>query len=321
MSKLMEMLERAVADPTNQSQEVLFIRKMRSIAAEGSAGDGGVVATVNGYGALVAMWIAPEMLADVPRLEGSVKRAVNRAKEEARRQAPPPPLPPLGPGYINDVSDLPLAPSESALEQDASKTRPEFLHAWWDSLDRLDEAHRDALRDAVHPIHERISHDAQQHPRELWPLFSQVLFRLGDPRLTAYSVRRGAGIEDSSILERFRREVGLSLTRYIRERQRETAVRLVYTSDLPLEDIASMLGYTSEHAISNIVRWWSMGMGRWSPADLRHAWREWGLDMVLLKWAKRGEATREQAAQVWDQLERLRLRIEQAYEGEGEASA
>jgi DNA-binding protein YbaB len=41
---------------------------MRSIAAEGSAGDGGVVATVNGYGALVGMRIAPEMLADVPRL-------------------------------------------------------------------------------------------------------------------------------------------------------------------------------------------------------------------------------------------------------------
>ena len=42
---------------------------MRSIAAEGSAGDGGVVATVNGYGALVGMRIAPEMLADVARLE------------------------------------------------------------------------------------------------------------------------------------------------------------------------------------------------------------------------------------------------------------
>ena len=70
---------------------------MRSIAAEGSAGDGGVVATVNGYGDLVAMRIAPEMLADVPRLQESVKRAVNRAKAEARRQAPPPPLPRLGP--------------------------------------------------------------------------------------------------------------------------------------------------------------------------------------------------------------------------------
>lgn len=92
MSKLMEMLERAVADPTNQSYEVLFIRKMRSLAAEGSAGDGGVVATVNGYGALVGMRIAPGLLADVPRLEGLVKRAVNRAKEEAQRQAPPPPL-------------------------------------------------------------------------------------------------------------------------------------------------------------------------------------------------------------------------------------
>ncbi len=83
---------------------------------------------------------------------------------------------------------------------------------------------------------------------------------------------------------------------------------LVATSDLPLEDIASMLGYRSEHAISNIVRWWSRGL---SPADLRRAWRELGLDRVLLRWAQRGEATREQAEQVMDQLERLRLRSEQ----------
>ena len=71
-----------------------------------------------------------------------------------------------------------------------------------------------------------------------------------------------------------------------------------------------MLGYRSEHAISNIVRWWSW-LGGWSPADLRRAWRESGLDMVLLRWAQRGEATRVQAKQVMDQLERLRLRSEQ----------
>ena len=71
-----------------------------------------------------------------------------------------------------------------------------------------------------------------------------------------------------------------------------------------------MLGYRSELAISNIVEAWSRR--RWTPADLRRAWREWGLDVVLLEWAKRGEATREQAEEVLDQLERLRLRIEQA---------
>ncbi len=196
-----------------------------------------------------------------------------------------------------------------ARADDGRKSSSRYAHAWWDRRQRFDEAQRDALCDAVHPIVERISRDALRHPREFRPLFSEVLFRLGDHRLTAYSVRRGAGIEDSSILRRFRREVGLSLTDYIDQRQRETTVRLVATSDLPFEDIASMLGFRSEYAISNIVRWWS---GGGSPADLRRAWRELGLDMVLVGWAQRGEATREQAKQVMDQLERLRLRSEQA---------
>ncbi len=61
MTDMMKKLEEWVADPNNQS--VLFIRKMRSIAAKGSAGDGRVVATVNGYGKLTGMQIAPMTLA------------------------------------------------------------------------------------------------------------------------------------------------------------------------------------------------------------------------------------------------------------------
>ncbi len=92
MTEMTKMLEEWVADPTNQSQGVLFIRKMRSIAAKGSAGDGRAVATVDGYDKLTGMQIAPEMLEDLPRLERLVAKAVNRAVNEAKRQAPPPSL-------------------------------------------------------------------------------------------------------------------------------------------------------------------------------------------------------------------------------------
>ena len=212
-----------------------------------------------------------------------------------------------------DVLDLPLPDPESVPEYDGPEPRPEYFHAWLKTVTRMDEAHQDALREAVGPIQLWISRDACRHSRELWPLFAEISLRLGDPRLSAYSVRRGAGIEDSSILERFRKEVGLSVTDYIYHRRQETVVRLVYTSDLSLEDIASMLGYRIEYAVSNIVRMWSRG--RWSPAELRHEWREWGFDPVILRWVERGEAMPEQAEQVLEQLERMRLRNKQAREG------
>ncbi len=74
-------IERLVADPTVQKPEIVYIRKLRSLAAEGSTGDGAVVATVNGYGALTKIRIAPEVMGDLPRLERLVLEAVNLATD------------------------------------------------------------------------------------------------------------------------------------------------------------------------------------------------------------------------------------------------
>ncbi len=282
-------LEKAVADPSNQSHGVLFIRKMRSIVARGSAGDGRVVATVNGYGKLIAMRIAPELFGDLPRLEGLVAKAVNRAVDEAERQAPPPPLPSRG--FI-DVNDLPL-PREPKDPWDPAPTSG--FQDWLRVVLRSGPGQPGTYTQAVVPILERIHHDAAQLPGELQPLLAEVALRLGDPSLNAASARRGAGLGDASILRRFRRRAGVSLTQYIRERQMETAARLAYSSDLPLETVAAMLGFADADVMREAIDTWA---APWTLEIMVECWTERKVDCVVWRWTTRGEATTEQAVQV-----------------------
>ena len=124
-------------------------------------------------------------------------------------------------------------------------------------LKRFDFDHLYALTMAVQPIQARMSDDSTRLSPSLWGLVQEVGMRLGDPRLNAASARRGAGIADASILRRFRREAGVSLSWYIRDRRIETAARLSYTSDLPLQGIASMLGFASEGALTRAIEHWA----------------------------------------------------------------
>ncbi len=298
-------LEEAVADPSNQSSDILFIRKMRSLAAQGSAGDGRVVATVNGYGTLTGLRIAPEMLGDVPRLEGLVAKAVNRAVDEAERQAPPPPLPPMG---LIDVTDLPLPPRPKDPWDPASTSG---FDDWLKIVLRSGPGQPGAYTLAVTPILERIHHDAARLPGELQPLLAEVALRLGDPSLNAASARRGAGIGDASILRRFRRHAGVSLTRYIRERQMETAARLAYSSDLPLETVADMLGFTDVDVMRRAIDSWA---APWTLEIMVECWEERKVDCVVWRWTTSGEASTDHAAQVIEDLCRLYPAARAAFE-------
>ncbi len=98
--EVMKALGEYVADPTNRSPLVLYLRALEEMSAEGSAGHdsagggpagGRVVAKVDGFGILKSVRIAPALMSDVPRLEELVREAFNLAKLEAGRQRPPVP--------------------------------------------------------------------------------------------------------------------------------------------------------------------------------------------------------------------------------------
>ena len=250
MSDLPASIERAIADPAVQTPSILYIRRLRSIAAEGSAAEGAVVATVNGYGGLTRIRVAPEVMADLPRLEGLVQVAVNLATDEAERLRPPPPLfPPL----FADVGDLPFESSTSTAATAGEPVVRNMKLGYAGYLATTEEPGRTAFGEAAACIRMLIYRDSLQHPKELGALFQDVAWNLGDPRLTAASARRHSQIDDPNVLRRFRRETGISLTEYIRRRQRQLAAKMFYRSGLPAAEVARLLGFDSEEALTSAV--------------------------------------------------------------------
>ncbi len=162
--------------------------------------------------------------------------------------------------------------------------------------------HRLEYVEAIRPILSRMNFDVKKLPREFGELIKEVSLRLGDPSLNAASARRGAGIEDPSILRRFRRHAGVSLTRYIEERRMETTARLAYSSSMTLEDVASMLGFASAGALESAIESWIPPL---TLADLQEGWTESDTDFVVWRWGMRGEATPEQYEQLREDFYRL----------------
>ncbi len=291
-------LERAVADPNDRSPAALRVRDLRSLAAEGFAG--GVTATVDGYGHLKAIRIAPEAAANLSRLGRRVRRAVNLAINESERRDRP--LPAsfgfnlFGPSYFPPLR----SPTHAHY---GGPVTPEDTGRWRGNLPAVDEASRDAFIDAAHIVRERILRDARRVESDLTDMLHVVYLQLARPRLHAAFVRRAAGVTDADSLEWFRIEVGVSLTRYIRDRRLETAARMIFRSELSLEEIAPMFSFANARAFSRAIRIWS---GQ-TPEDLRFFWEYVGIDYVLLMWTVTGDATEGQAERVREELNRPRI--------------
>ncbi len=290
-------LERDVADPNVKTPIVLYVRALSSMAAEGSTGR--VSATVNGFGVLKRVRIGPEMFSDLPRLGRLVKQAVNLATNEAFRRQPP--MPSSLPGGRGFVPPRPPTPAHlGGAVTDAQKAR------WRGALPGENEAQRSAFIDAAHVIRERILRDAKQLPNELSPLLRVVHLRLGEPFLSAIAVRRAAKIDDPAWSKRFQRQAGVSLTAYIEKRQMEIAARMIYRSDLTIEEISRMFGYLNRTAILNAIGYRCC---RQSPRNLRFFWEQGGLDYVLFQWASEEKATDAQFRQVIADLTRMAATI------------
>ncbi len=227
--------------------------------------------------------------------------AVNLAINESERRLPPLPpsfgLNPFGPSYFP-----PPRPATHA--HYGGPVTPEDTGRWRGYLPDVDPNRRDAFIDAAHIVRERILRDVRRVELvgdDLVGMLLVVYLQLARPRLRAAYVRRGAGVTDAGSLEWFRVELGVSLTRYIRDRRLETAARMIYRSELTLEEVAAMFCFPDADALSRVIRIWS---GK-TPDDLRLFWEHAGLDYVLLMWTVTGAATQGQAQRVREDLNRL----------------
>ena len=86
----------------------------------------------------------------------------------------------------------------------------------------------------------------------------------------------------------------------------ETAACFVSISDYPFEDIAAILGFASEDALSSAIESWS---GR-TATNLRDLWKEREINYVVWRYTFRGKATPEQAREVIGDLRRLYLDVD-----------
>ncbi len=292
-----------LADPANQTPIARYFRSLATMDAEVSLGR--VSATVNGFGILKRVRVAPEMFSDLPRLGRLVRRAVNLASNEAKRRLPPQSRQPgveLEPPYSPTPAFLGGA-ATPAEEERLCARHPEGKAT--ECPPGLSAAQRSAFLDAAHLIRLFIMIDVRWAPSEVASLLCEVYRWLGRVPLSARFVRRAAGIDDPSCLRRFRAREGVSLTEYIRRRQTEVAARMTYRSDLPLEEIAHAFGYDTADAITRAIR---DRCGQQSPADLRFFWERAGIDYVLLRSSVEGTATIEQMGWVESELKRMRPR-------------
>ncbi len=283
-------------DPTSVTQ---YIEALRSMAAEVSLGR--VSATANGYGFLTRLRIDPEMYSDPERLGRLISRAVNAAVLEADRRIPPLRSPfdnPFGPTILPP----PQRPTPACY---GGALIPGERAEWRIPAPGKTEAQRAAYIDGAYVVRQRVANDYLEVEDDLQDLLAVVYRHFARPGLNARFVRRTAGSRDPGTLEWFRAELRVSLTEYIRRRRLETAARMIYRSDLTLDELASMLDFRDARALSSAIKRWC---GR-SPSDLRYYWERVGVDYVLYKWMVEGTASIGQKHRIEDDLRRLEVRL------------
>ncbi len=164
------------------------------------------------------------------------------------------------------------------------------------------EPARTAFLQAAAPIREWIYRDAAIQTVKLEKLYMAIGFYLGDPELDGVTAKRLSTSRHPRLLKLFRRGAGFTADEYIHRRQMEVAARMIMLCDLPLADIAEVLGYAGEAALADAVERWCGAR----PATVREYWQERGVDVVLSQRQKNGETANNSPQMLADRaLERM----------------
>ncbi len=104
------------------------------------------------------------------------------------------------------------------------------------------EAQRDKAAAAAKRL---IRRDRQLAPGELKPLLAYIEEHFLDQGFRVAKMKRACKVGDNSVVTRFRRQLGLKPSQYVRERQLAVAKELLTTTRLEIGMIAELLGFSS----------------------------------------------------------------------------
>ncbi len=110
-----------------------------------------------------------------------------------------------------------------------------------------------AARETLLRVHE----DFQRAPQKLKPLVAYLEAHLFDPDLNVNLLKRACGVRDNSMPMQFRKALGDSPRNYIAACRFEIATKLLQESDIPVWQIADLLGFSSLQAFSRAFAEWA----------------------------------------------------------------
>ena len=103
----------------------------------------------------------------------------------------------------------------------------------------------------------RVQQDYQRAPLKLKPLLAYLEAHLFEPDLNVNQLKRACGVRDNSMPMQFRKALGDSPRNYIAGCRFEIATKLLRESDIPVWQIADLLGFSSLQAFSRAFAEWS----------------------------------------------------------------
>lgn len=141
-----------------------------------------------------------------------------------------------------------------------------------------------AFQKATVKTREHLARDRRRarhhHVRQLLDFIARHLF---EPELRVAWMKEACGIRDNSSVLRFRAEMGLPPSAYVRHLRMETSSRLLVESGLRIGQIGALVGYPEHSTFNRAFRRWA-GV---SPRHYRERTRQAPEDPEGERWARR----------------------------------
>jgi two-component system, response regulator YesN len=110
------------------------------------------------------------------------------------------------------------------------------------------------LQDAAAPTIERIRAERETAPERVRPVLAYLEEHLFDRNTNSEQVMYACGIRNHNFTTLFRRARKLTLMAYIKDARMETAGRLLRETDLTVQEIAELIGYTDLRTFAHNFR-------------------------------------------------------------------
>jgi AraC-like DNA-binding protein len=115
----------------------------------------------------------------------------------------------------------------------------------------------DVLRLAAAPVMKRIQEDKERARQPVLVLLECLEANLFNPDCNVNSLKLWTGTRDNSVALLFHSDLGMTPKRYLEKCRMETAVRLLYDSDLDIWQVADLLGFSSLGVFSRAFQRWA----------------------------------------------------------------